>query len=209
MRALKYHGGVALADLGTEDVAAMEAGMVNLRRHLSNVRHVYGIPCVVAVNRFPTDTDREVERLVDLVADEGVRAYPATHFADGGAGARALAEGVLRSLEEDSPYSFSFTYDDDLSLTAKVEAIATRLYGAGQVTWDANARRRLLRIEKDGFGGLPGVRGQDAVLLLHRPEVPRRPLRPRAPRPRGAVVRRRRVRGRRLRRHDDHARPPT
>jgi formate--tetrahydrofolate ligase len=155
VRALKYHGGVALADLGTEDVAAMEAGMVNLRRHLSNVRHVYGIPCVVAVNRFPSDTDREVGRLVELVADEGVRAFPATHFADGGSGARALAEGVLASLGSESPYTFSFTYPDDLSLTAKVEAIATRLYGAGQVTWDANARRRLLRIEKDGFGGLP------------------------------------------------------
>src|SRR5689334_11241078 len=117
VRALKYHGGVGLADLGAEDVGAMEAGMVNLRRHLSNVRHVYGIPCVVAVNRFPTDTDREIERLVELVAGEGVRAFPATHFADGGAGARALAEGVLVALEEDSPYSFSFTYDDDLPLS--------------------------------------------------------------------------------------------
>jgi formate--tetrahydrofolate ligase len=155
VRALKYHGGTALTDLATEDVGAMEAGMVNLRRHLSNVRHVYGIPCVVAINRMPSDTDREVERLVELVAAEGVRAFPATHFADGGAGARDLAGGVLAALEEESPYSFSFTYDDDLSLTAKVEAIATRLYGAGQVTWDNNARRRLERIEKDGYGSLP------------------------------------------------------
>ncbi len=155
IRALKYHGGVALVDLGGEDVAALEAGMVNLRRHLDNIRNVYGIPCVVAVNRFPTDTDAEVDRLVELVADEGVRAFPATHFSDGGAGARDLAEGVLAAMDEESPYTFSFTYDDDLSLTAKVEAIATRLYGAGQVTWDAAARRRLQRIEQDGFGGLP------------------------------------------------------
>ncbi len=155
VRALKYHGGVALADLGGEDVAALEAGMVNLRRHLDNVRGVYGIPCVVAINRFPTDTDAEVDRLVELVADEGVRAFPATHFADGGAGARDLAEGVLAALDEESPFTFSFTYDDDLSLTAKVEAIATRLYGAGLVTWDAAARRRLQRIEQDGFGELP------------------------------------------------------
>jgi formate--tetrahydrofolate ligase len=155
VRALKYHGGVALADLGTEDVAAVEAGMVNLRRHLANIRHVYGIPAVVAVNRFPTDTDREVARVVDLVADEGVPAFPATHFADGGNGAKDLAEGVLASLAEPSPLEFSFTYDDDLSLTAKVEAIATRLYGAGLVTWDAKARRRLLRIERDGYAGLP------------------------------------------------------
>ena len=155
VRALKYHGGVALADLGTEDVAAVEAGMVNLRRHLANIRHVYGIPAVVAVNRFPTDTDREVARVVDLVADEGVPAFPATHFADGGNGAKDLAHGVLATLAEPSPYQFSYTYDDQLSLTAKVEAIATRLYGAGQVTWDAKARRRLQRIERDGYAELP------------------------------------------------------
>ncbi|MET0837850.1 MAG: formate--tetrahydrofolate ligase, partial [Marmoricola sp.] len=155
VRALKYHGGVALADLGTEDLAAVEAGMVNLRRHLDNIRNAYGIPCVVAVNRFPSDTDLEVAKVVEMVAAEGVRAYPATHFADGGVGAQDLAKGVLQSLEEPSPYTFSFTYDDDMSLTAKVEAIATRLYGAGLVTWDAKARRRLLRIERDGYSTLP------------------------------------------------------
>ena len=155
VRALKYHGGVALADLATEDIGALEAGMVNLRRHLANIRDVYGIACVVAVNRFPTDTDAEVDRLVEMVAAEGVPAFPATHFADGGAGARDLAEGVLAALDEESPYTFSFTYDDDLSLTEKVEAIATRLYGAGLVTWDAAARRRLQRIEKDGYSALP------------------------------------------------------
>ncbi|WP_107764536.1 formate--tetrahydrofolate ligase [Nocardioides terrigena] len=155
VRALKYHGGIALADLGTEDVAAVEAGMVNLRRHLDNVRGVYGIPCVVAVNRFPTDTDAEVAKVVELVAAEGVQAYPATHFADGGVGAHDLAKGVLATFDEPSPYDFSFTYEDDLSLTAKVEAIATRLYGAGQVTWEAKARRRLQRIERDGYGALP------------------------------------------------------
>ncbi len=155
VRALKYHGGVPLADLGAEDLDAVDAGMVNLRRHLRNIREVYGIPCVVAVNRFPSDTDDEIARVVELVAGEGVRAFPATHFVDGGAGARDLADGVLASLAEPSPYEFSFTYDDDLSLTEKVEAIATRLYGAGQVTWDARARRRLLRIERDGYEKLP------------------------------------------------------
>jgi formate--tetrahydrofolate ligase len=155
VRALKYHGGVALADLGREDLAAVEAGMVNLRRHLDNIRQVYGIPCVVAVNRFPTDTDIEVTKVVELVASEGVRAFPATHFTDGGVGAQDLAKGVLQALDEPSPHTFSFTYDDDLSLTSKIEAIATRLYGAGQVTWDAKARRRLLRIERDGYGALP------------------------------------------------------
>jgi formate--tetrahydrofolate ligase len=155
VRALKYHGGVPLADLGTEDLAAVEAGMVNLRRHLDNIRDVYGIPCVVAVNRFPTDTDLEIAEVVELCQAAGVSAYPATHFADGGAGAQDLAKGVLQALDEPSPYTFSFTYPDELSLTEKVEAIATRLYGAGQVTWDAKARRRLLRIERDGYGELP------------------------------------------------------
>ena len=155
VRALKYHGGVALADLGGEDVSAVEAGMVNLRRHLRNVREVYGIPCVVAINRFPTDTDAEVSRVVDLVAAEGVRAHPATHFADGGAGAHDLAKGVLAALDEPSAYGFSFTYPDDATLTEKVEAVATRVYDAGQVTWDAKARRRLSRIERDGYGHLP------------------------------------------------------
>jgi formate--tetrahydrofolate ligase len=155
VRALKYHGGVPLDGLGTEDLDAIERGIVNLRRHLHNIRDVYGMPCVVAINRFPTDTDVEVQKVVDLVAAEGVQAFPATHFADGGVGAQDLAKGVLQVLDEPSPYSFSFTYSDEMSLTEKVEAIATRLYGAGLVTWDAKARRRLERIEREAYGELP------------------------------------------------------
>ena len=155
VRALKYHGGVAVGDLENENLDALRAGMANLSRHLDNIRNVYGIPCVVAVNRFPTDTDAEVDLVVDMVAAEGVRAFPATHFADGGVGAEALAKGVLEVLDQPSPYEFAFTYDDDLSLTAKVEAVASRLYGAREVTWDGAARRRLQRIEADGYGGLP------------------------------------------------------
>ncbi len=155
VRALKYHGGVAVADLASEDLGALEAGMVNLRRHLHNVREVYGISCVVALNRFPTDTDAEVAAVVDLVAAEGVATYPATHFVDGATGAKDLAEGVLEILAAPTPDTFSFTYPDEASLTEKVEAIANRLYGAATVTWDAKARRRLERIEADGYGGLP------------------------------------------------------
>jgi formate--tetrahydrofolate ligase len=155
VRALKYHGGVALADLGAEDIAAVEAGMANLRRHLGNIKDVYGIRPIVAINRFPTDTDAEIAKVVDLVSDEGVQAFPATHFVDGGVGAQDLAKGVLQALDEPSPYTFAFTYPDEASLTEKVEAIASRLYGAGLVTWDARAKRRLERIEKDGYGALP------------------------------------------------------
>ena len=155
VRALKYHGGVAVADLGSEDLGAVEAGMANLRRHLDNLREVLGVRCVVAVNRFPADTDLEVAKVVELTEACGVSAYPTTHVADGGSGAQDLAKGVLQLLDEPSPYSFSFSYPDDLSLTEKVETIASRLYGASRVTWEAKARKRLARIERDGYGGLP------------------------------------------------------
>src|SRR4051812_17545739 len=119
VRALKYHGGVDVGDLAAENLPAIEAGMANLSRHLRNLREVYGIPCVVALNRFPTDTEAELNRVVDLVVAEGVAAVPATHFSDGGAGATDLAKGVLALLDEPSPYTFSYTYPDELSLTEK------------------------------------------------------------------------------------------
>jgi formate--tetrahydrofolate ligase len=155
VRALKFHGGVDVPDLGAENLGAVERGMENLARHLRNVREVYGIPCVVALNRFPADTDEEVRRVVELVDELGVRAYPATHFADGSAGATDLAKGVLDLLEEADGSTFSFTYPDDVSLKEKAETLAHRLYGASSVTWDGRARRRLERLEADGYGGLP------------------------------------------------------
>jgi formate--tetrahydrofolate ligase len=155
VRALKYHGGVATADLATEDVAAVERGMANLARHLDNIRHVYGVPCVVALNQFPTDTPDEVAKVLDLVAAQGVRAFPATHHAEGGAGAEQLAKGVLELLEAPSPYDFSFTYPSELSLVEKMETVARRVYGASAVTWDSKARRRVDRLQADGYGDLP------------------------------------------------------
>ena len=155
VRALKYHGGVAVADLDHEDLGAVEAGMANLRRHLDNLREVNGIPCVVAINRFPTDTDLEVAKVVELVEAAGASACPATHFSDGGAGAQDLAKAVLQTLDEPGPGTFSFTYPDDLPLVAKVEAVATRVYGAAEVSWDAKAKRQLDRITRDGYESLP------------------------------------------------------
>ncbi|MDP3892049.1 formate--tetrahydrofolate ligase, partial [Nocardioides sp.] len=134
---------------------AVERGMENLARHLRHVREVYGIPCVVALNRFPTDTDAEVARVVELVEELGVRAHPATHFTDGGAGATDLAKGVLDLIEGSDPTTFSFTYPDGLPLKEKAETIAHRLYGASIVTWDGRAKRRLERLEADGYGDLP------------------------------------------------------
>ena len=105
-------------------MAAIERGMANLARHLHNIRHVYGMPCVVALNRFPSDTEEEIARVISLVAAEGVLAFPSTHHADGGAGAEELAKGVLELLEEPSPYTFSFTYPAELSLVEKMETVA-------------------------------------------------------------------------------------
>ncbi len=155
VRALKFHGGVDVPDLALEDLGAVERGMENLARHLHNVRQVYGIPCVVALNRFPTDTDAEVAKVVELVDDLGVQAYPATHFTDGGVGATDLAKGVLDLLEDAGPSTFAFTYPDGLPLKEKAETLAHRLYGASSVTWDGKAKRRLDRLEADGYGGLP------------------------------------------------------
>ena len=156
VRALKYHGGVALADLGTEDLGAVEAGMVNLRRHLR--QHPRGVRRPVRRRGQPVpDRHRrrggEGRRARGGRGGHGPSRRPTSPTA--ASGAQDLAKGVLQALDEPSPYTFSFTYDDDLSLTEKVEAIATRLYGAGLVTWEARARRRLQRVERDGYGGLP------------------------------------------------------
>jgi formate--tetrahydrofolate ligase len=155
VRALKYHGGVAVPDLSQEDLGAVERGVENLARHLRNVREVYGIPCVVALNRFPTDTDAEVARVVELVDALGVQAHPATHFAEGGAGATNLAKGVLELFEEGGASDFAFTYPDELPLVEKAEVLAHRVYGASSVTWDGKARRRIDRLQADGYGTLP------------------------------------------------------
>jgi len=152
---LKYHGGVAVPDLKNENVEALTEGMANLRRHLRNIRTVYGIPVVVAINRFPTDTDLEVKTVVDLVAEEGVTAVPATHFSDGGAGAVGVAEAVLAAIEANDASGFSFVYPDEMPLADKAEAVASWVYGAAGVTWEAKAKRQLARIEAEGYGHLP------------------------------------------------------
>jgi formate--tetrahydrofolate ligase len=154
VRALKYHGGVAVADLAVEDLGALEKGMANLRRHLHNVRDVFGLTPVVAVNRFPSDTDAEVDAVVRLSGDEGVAAYAATHVVDGGAGAEALARGVVETVAAGTS-EMTFVYPDDLPLADKVEAVATAVYGADGVTFAPAARKALARIEAEGHGRLP------------------------------------------------------
>ena len=154
VRALKYHGGVAVADLKDESVEALTAGMSNLRRHLRNVRDVYGLPAVVALNRFPTDTDAEVAALLRLVEEEGFTAFEATHFADGPEGAQALARGVLEVIEAGTA-DMQLVYPDDVPLAEKARLIATKVYGAADVTFEPKAAKRLAAIEAEGFGHLP------------------------------------------------------
>ena len=154
VRALKYHGGVAVADLKGENIEALTGGMANLRKHLRNIIDVYGLPPVVAINRFPTDTDAEIAALKDLVAAEGSTAVEATHFSHGGAGAEELARVVVETIEA-SDREVQFVYPDEESLAEKAEAIATKVYGASGVTFDAKAKKKLDQIEAEGYGHLP------------------------------------------------------
>ncbi len=205
VRALKYHGGVAVGDLEREDLAAVERGMVNLRRHLHNIREVWGIPCVVAVNRFPSDTDLEMKTVVDLVAAEGAVAVPATHFADGGAGAEALATAVLETIEATTEDKFSFVYPDEMPLADKAEAVATWVYGASGVTYTDQAEKGPRPDPRSRQGRPAGLHGQNPVFPLRRPGPPRPPGRFHGDRAGSPAVGRRRVPRRHYGIGDDHA----
>jgi len=153
VRALKYHGGAELADLQEEDVPALEKGFDNLRKHIQNVR-TFGVPLVVALNRFPSDTEAEIEAFLRLCREEGVRAALSEVFSAGGEGGLELAEKLLRAIEEDE-HRFRFLYDLEASLLEKIEAVAVKIYGAASVAMEGRTRRKILRFEKQGFGKLP------------------------------------------------------
>jgi len=153
IRALKYHGGADLKTITEEDLGALEKGMVNLRRHIENVRDVYGIPCVVSINQFVSDTDAEIDLLRRLTAEAGADVVLASHWANGGAGATDLAHKVVELCEQ--PSEVTFVYPDDLSLWEKVEAVAKRVYRASEVTANAKVRARLRELQDEGYGNLP------------------------------------------------------
>ncbi len=150
IRALKYHGGVEVADLGQENLAALEKGVTNLNRHIDNVRGEYGLPCVVAINQRVEDTPGEVRRLIELVAPKGVRVILARHFAEGGKGAVDLANEVVRLCEE--PNNFKFVYDDATPLWDKIRTVATRIYHAADVTADDKVRAQIDKLQQSGYG---------------------------------------------------------
>lgn len=161
VRALKYHGGVEVADLAREDVQALERGAANLRRHLVTVREVFGIPAVVAINHREEDTDAETAALVRIVEAAGARAVIARHYAEGGAGAEDLAREVVRLCAEhageagNEASALRFTYPDGATLWQKMTAIATRIYGASEVTASTAVRTQIRRLQDEGYGSYP------------------------------------------------------
>ncbi len=152
-RALKMHGGVAKADLGREDTEAVRRGVANLRRHAANMAK-FGLPVLVAMNRFTSDTDAEIGVVRAAMADQGVEVFLCTHWSDGAAGAADLAQAVRRKIA-DKTAAFRPLYPDAMPLAAKIRTIATEIYGAGSVSIPAAAAKKLQRFTEAGFGHLP------------------------------------------------------
>ena len=152
-RALKYNGGVAKADLNAENLDALKAGMPNLLRHVENIQTVFGLPCVVAINRFPTDTEAELDLIASECEKVGVNVRLSEVWAKGGAGALELADEVLRLVEE--PHEFKFAYEDGSDIADALEAIATKVYRADGVDFTPAAKRQLAELRANGFGNLP------------------------------------------------------
>ncbi len=153
VRALKHHGGVAKADLSTENLSALEAGLPNLLQHVENITQVFGLPCVVAINRFPTDTEAELALVEAKCRALGVNVALSEVWGKGGEGGVALAQEIVRLCEE--PGDFRFSYDADASIEKKLAAISTRIYHADGVELTANARKQAKRLTELGFGQLP------------------------------------------------------
>ena len=153
VRALKMHGGLAKTELGNEDLAALERGIPNLLRHVSNITNVYKLPCVVAVNRFPTDTDAEIDLVIEKCKALGVNVVLSTVWADGGNGGTALAEEVVRLCEK--PNDFSFSYELDGTIEDKIATIVRRVYGGDGVTFAPAAKKEIAKLTELGYDKLP------------------------------------------------------
>ena len=153
IRALKMHGDVSKEDLKNENVNALKKGLVNLERHINNVRK-FGLPVTVAINHFVTDSKAEVDAVLSFCITQGVKASMCTHWSDGGDGATELAQNVIDICEE-SKNTFKFLYEDDLTLFKKIEKIAQEIYHASEVVADTKVRQQLKDFETKGFGKLP------------------------------------------------------
>ena len=153
VRALKMHGGLKKTELNTENLAALEAGLPNLLRHVSNMTEVYHLPCVVAINRFPTDTERELRLVEDKCRALGVNAVLSEVWGRGGAGGTALAEEVVRLCEQEN--DFAFCYDDDMTIRQKMNAIVTRVYRGDEVVLTPEAKKQVKKLTEMGCGAMP------------------------------------------------------
>jgi len=153
VRALKHHGGVAKADLNQENLEALEKGLPNLLRHVSNITNVYKLPCVVAINRFPLDTEAELALVERKCKELGVNVALSEVWAKGGEGGIALAEEVIRLCEQ--PNDFSFSYDLDMSIEEKITAIVQKVYGGKDVAFTANAKKQIKTLTDLGYDKLP------------------------------------------------------
>ncbi len=154
VRALKMHGGLAKTELTAQNIPALERGVPNLLRHVSNIKNVFGLPCVVAVNRFPTDTDAEIDFIIEKCRELGVNTVLSTVWADGGRGGEALAREVVRLCEEEKG-SFTFAYDADMTIEQKIDAIVRRIYGGDGASIAPAAKKQIARLTELGFGNMP------------------------------------------------------
>ena len=154
VRALKMHGGLAKTELGTENLVALENGIPNLLRHVSNIKNVYKLPCVVAVNRFPTDTDKEIEFIIAKCRELGVNTVLSTVWAEGGKGGEALAREVVRLCEEEKG-DFTFSYEDNCSIEEKIEAVVKKIYGGDGIIVMPNAKAQIAKLTQLGFDKCP------------------------------------------------------
>ena len=154
VRALKFHGGVDVKGLQVEDLARLEKGIVNLERHINNVRNHYGLPCIVAINHFVHDTDAELALVTRKLAHHEVPLVVARHWADGGKGAEALARAVVNVVET-TPADMRFVYEDGDTLWQKAEAVAKKIYGAAEITADTKVRAQLRQLQERGYGHYP------------------------------------------------------
>jgi len=154
IRALKFHGGCDLKEMSSENLPALEKGIVNLERHVNNVRNHYGLPCVIAINHRTTDTDAEVALLKDKMAQHGAPVILARHWAEGGADAADLAHAVVETIEK-NPGKATFVYDESLPLWDKMKAIATKIYGAADISADAKVRGQIKQLQESGYGHYP------------------------------------------------------
>ena len=153
VRALKMHGGLEKTELTKEDLGALQKGLPNLLRHVSNIKNVYGLPAVVAVNRFPTDTDAEIKLVIEKCKALGVNVVLSTVWAEGGKGGEALAREVVKLCEQEN--NFRFCYSEELSLKEKIHAITTKIYGGTGVNYTPEAEEEIARITGMGYGNLP------------------------------------------------------